>query len=97
MLTNSLRRATSILVVDHDPRFRKGLRFSLTTSGYAVDIARNAEQALEYVRRRPIDVVLLDINMPGIGGVEACRRIRAAAPQAGILVALFHLVPSEAD
>jgi CheY-like chemotaxis protein len=37
--------------VDRDPTFRKGLRFSLTTSGYAVDIARNAEEALEYVRR----------------------------------------------
>jgi two-component system KDP operon response regulator KdpE len=86
MLTKSLRRATSILVVGHDPTFRKGLRFSLTTSGYAVDIARNAEEALEYVRRRPIDVVLLDTNMPGIGGVETCRRIRAVAPKAGILV-----------
>jgi len=77
---------SSILVVDDDPAFRQGLRASLKTSGYAVDVARNAEQALEYVRQRPVDVVLLDINMPGIGGVEACRRIRAAAPQAGILM-----------
>ena len=77
---------SSILVVDDDPAFRQGLRASLKTSGYAVDVARNAEQALEYVRQRPVDVVLLDINMPGIGGVEACRRIRAGAPQAGILM-----------
>jgi two-component system KDP operon response regulator KdpE len=78
--------ASSILVVDDDPTFRKGLRASLKSSGYDVDVARNAEQALECVRQRPVDVVLLDINMPGIGGVEACRRIRAAAPQAGILM-----------
>jgi two-component system, OmpR family, KDP operon response regulator KdpE len=77
---------SSILVVDDDPTFRQGLRASLKTSGYDVDVARNAEQALEYVRQRPVDVVLLDINMPGIGGVEACRRIRAAAPLAGILM-----------
>jgi two-component system KDP operon response regulator KdpE len=76
----------SILVVDDEPAFCQGLRASLKTSGYEVDVARNAEQALEYVRQRPVDVVLLDINMPGIGGVEACRRIRAAAPQIGILV-----------
>jgi len=77
---------SSILVVDDDPTFRQGLRASLKTSGYDVDVARSAEQALEYVRQRPVDVVLLDINMPGIGGVEACRRIRAVAPQAGILM-----------
>jgi two-component system, OmpR family, KDP operon response regulator KdpE len=77
---------SSILVVDDDPTFRQGLRVSLKSSGYDVDVARNAEQALEYVRQRPVDIVLLDINMPGIGGVEACRRIRAAAPQAGILM-----------
>jgi two-component system, OmpR family, KDP operon response regulator KdpE len=77
---------SSILVVDDDPAFRQGLRASLKSSGYDVHVARNAEQALEYVRQRPVDVVLLDINMPGIGGVEACRRIRAAAPQAGILM-----------
>ena len=72
--------------MDDDPTFRQGLRASLKTSGYDVDVARNAEQALEYVRQRPVDVVLLDVNMPGIGGVEACRRIRAAAPQVGILM-----------
>jgi two-component system KDP operon response regulator KdpE len=77
---------SSVLVVDDDPTFRQGLRASLKTSGYDVDTARNGEQALEYIRQRPVDVVLLDINMPGIGGVEACRRIRAAAPQAGILM-----------
>jgi two-component system, OmpR family, KDP operon response regulator KdpE len=77
---------SSILVVDDDATFRQGLCASLKSSGYDVDVARNAEQALEYVRQRPVDVVLLDINMPGIGGVEACRRIRAAAPQAGIVM-----------
>ena len=76
----------SILVVDDDPTFRDGLRASLKAGGYGVETARTAEQALAYVRERPIDVVLLDINMPGIGGVEACRRIRAIAPQTGILM-----------
>jgi two-component system KDP operon response regulator KdpE len=86
MPRNSRQRATSVLIVDDDPAFRQGLRASLKTGGYDVDVVRNAEQALEYVRQRSVDVVLLDINMPDIGGVEACRRIRAAAPQAGILM-----------
>jgi two-component system KDP operon response regulator KdpE len=76
----------SVLIVDDDPMFRKGLAASLKTSGYSVELARNAEEALHYVRERPVDIVLLDINMPEIGGLEACQRIRALAPQSGILM-----------
>jgi len=76
----------SILAVDDDPAFRMGLAASLKTSGYSVSLARNAQEALHYVRERPVDLVLLDINMPEIGGVEACQRIRALAPQTGIVM-----------
>jgi two-component system KDP operon response regulator KdpE len=76
----------SILLVDDDPTFRKGLAASLKTSGYSVDLARNAEEALHYIRERPVDIILLDINMPEIGGVEACHRIRALAPRSGIVM-----------
>lgn len=85
----------SILVVDDDPTFRQGLRASLKASGYEVEAARNAQDALRHVRQRPVDIVLLDINMPGLSGVEACRRIRAAAPQTGIL--MLTVLDSEAD
>ena len=86
MNTTNSPTAVSVLVVDDDPAFRKGLAASLKTSGYAVDLARNAEEALYYLRERPIDIILLDINMPEIGGVEACRRIRALAPLSGIVM-----------
>jgi two-component system, OmpR family, KDP operon response regulator KdpE len=76
----------SILLVDDDPAFRQGLCASLVTAGYVADTARNAEEAFAYVRERPVDVVLLDFNMPEVSGVDACRRIRAAAPHAGILM-----------
>jgi two-component system KDP operon response regulator KdpE len=78
--------ATKILVVGHDPTCRQGLRASLEGSGYDVDAARNAEEALQYVRQHAVGIALLDIDMPGLGGLEVCRRIRAAAPHAGILM-----------
>jgi two-component system, OmpR family, KDP operon response regulator KdpE len=86
MESNIAHLPFSILIVDDDPAFRHGLRASLKTTGYSADTARNAEEALEYIHGRPVDLVLLDINMPGMGGVEACRRIRAAAPLAGIVM-----------
>jgi two-component system KDP operon response regulator KdpE len=78
--------AVSILIVDDDPSFRLGLAASLKASGYSVRLARNAEEALAYIRERPVDIVLLDINMPEIGGVEACTRIRDLAPRTGIVM-----------
>ena len=76
METNSSQEIFNILVVDDDPTFRQGLQVSLKTSGYSAHMARSGEEALRHVRQQPIDLVLLDVNMPGIGGIEACRRIR---------------------
>jgi two-component system KDP operon response regulator KdpE len=75
-----------VLVVDDEPALRKVLRTSLTACGFTVDEARNGEEALGAAQDRAFDLVLLDINMPGIGGVEACRQIRDLAPQAGIVM-----------
>src|ERR1700722_18032734 len=77
---------TSILIVDDDPAFRMGLAASLKASGYSVDLARNAEEAIDYIRERPVDIVMLDINMPEVGGVEACKRLRSLATRSGLVM-----------
>jgi two-component system KDP operon response regulator KdpE len=68
--------AGRILVVDDDAQIRRVMRTSLAARGYEVDDARSGEDALEKLRAGRYDLVLLDINMPGMGGVEACRTIR---------------------
>ena len=76
----------SVLIVDDEASLRKTLRTSLIASGFAVEEARSGEEALTMVQQHPFDLVLLDINMPGIGGIEACRRIRGTSPHAGIVM-----------
>ena len=77
---------SSVLIVDDETTLRKALRTSLIASGFEVEEARNGEEALGTLQRRLFDLVLLDINMPGISGIDACRRIRGISPQAGIVM-----------
>jgi two-component system KDP operon response regulator KdpE len=65
---------------------RRALRTTLSASGFEIEEARDGEEAIEIVARVPISLVLLDSNMPGMGGVEACRQIRALVPCAGIIM-----------
>lgn len=69
----------SILVIDDEPQIRRVLRATLSTHGYEIAEAKTGEEALEWLRKQPADLVLLDMNMPGMGGVEACREIRRAS------------------
>jgi two-component system KDP operon response regulator KdpE len=66
-----------ILVVDDDLQIRRVMRKILVAQGYTVNAARSGEEALEMLRRGRHDLVLLDLAMPGMGGLEACRAIRA--------------------
>src|SRR3979409_1105339 len=66
----------SILVADDEPQIRRVLRSTLSSQGYIIIEAKTGEEAVEAVRKEKPDLVLLDVNMPGIGGIEACREIR---------------------
>jgi two-component system KDP operon response regulator KdpE len=68
--------AANILVVDDEPQIRRVLRSTLSSQGYVITDAKSGEDALESFRKERPDLVLLDVNMPGMGGIEACREIR---------------------
>ncbi len=79
-------RNIRVLVVDDEMAIRVALRTSLTGLGFHVAEVSRGEQALDALRSRPADCVLLDSNMPGIGGLETLRRIRAFAPRLPVLM-----------
>jgi two-component system, OmpR family, KDP operon response regulator KdpE len=86
--------AGRILIVDDDPQIRRVMRVTLTGQGYEVDEVRNGEAALDKIREHRFDLILLDMNMPGMGGLETCRDIRATSD---IAIIMLTVRDSEAD
>jgi two-component system KDP operon response regulator KdpE len=68
-----------ILVVDDEPQIRRVLRATLTSHGYEFYEARTGEEALEAIRANRFDLLLLDMNMQGMGGLETCRAVRSGS------------------
>ena len=66
----------TILIVDDDALMRRSVSVTLTQAGYTTMTAANGEEALQIVRTRPPDLVLLDIGLPGVDGLEALRTFR---------------------
>src|ERR1035437_2383902 len=75
-----------ILIVDDDAQIRRVVRTTLVAQGYDVGEARTGEEALEKLAQQKTDLVLLDINMPGVGGFETCGRIRSTFETAIIML-----------
>jgi two-component system, OmpR family, KDP operon response regulator KdpE len=83
-----------ILVVDDEPQIRRVLKTALAAEGYVVVDAKSAEECFLKLRQDRFDLVLLDVNMPGINGLEACRQIRSSSDIAIIMLTVRN---TEAD
>ncbi len=76
----------SVLVVDDEPAFREGLRQALKQEGFIVHLAADGEEALEVYRAYHPDLVLLDVMLPRMSGIDVCREIRATDDTPVIMV-----------
>ncbi|SEG00712.1 two-component system, OmpR family, KDP operon response regulator KdpE [Bryocella elongata] len=76
----------SILIVEDDPALLESLHGTLTALGLNTEMAATGEYALRLLATHPIEVVLLDLNMPGVGGMATCRVMREAHPDLAIIV-----------
>jgi two-component system response regulator MprA len=79
-------RSMRILVVDDERAVRESLQRALELEGYQVDLAADGEEALARIEGVPADALILDVLMPGIDGLEVCRRLRAAANPIPVLM-----------
>jgi two-component system KDP operon response regulator KdpE len=71
--------SATILVVDDDSQIRRVMRNALSSHGYTIIEARNGEEALKKVRTERLDLIILDLNMPDMDGIEVCREIRVVS------------------
>ena len=81
-----LMSQSRVLVVDDEPSIRRALHTTLSGLGLEIEEASGGEQAVSFVRSEHYDAALLDINMPGMGGIETCRTMRRLEPQLPILM-----------
>jgi two-component system KDP operon response regulator KdpE len=69
----------TILIVDDEPQIRRVMLTTLSSHGYTVVEAKSGEEALDLIRADRPDLIILDVNLPGISGLETCREIRASS------------------
>ena len=79
----------TILLVDDDPDIREFISFNLDKEGFKVETAKNGVEGVELCKKYKPDLVLLDVMMPGMDGIEACELIRATPEIANTLIAFL--------
>ncbi|HEV2419543.1 MAG TPA: response regulator transcription factor [Terriglobia bacterium] len=89
--------AGRILVVDDEPQIRRVMRTALTANGYEVSDVRSGEEAIETLRSTPFDLVLLDMNLPGVDGIAACRAIRESRADSELAIIMLTVRGAEKD
>jgi CheY-like chemotaxis protein len=93
----SMSEKLRVLVVDDDPRLLQIVAMYLTIEGYEVGTAVNGQDGLDKIAAQPPDLVILDVMMPGMDGLEACRRIRSNPQTASIPVLMFSALSGDED
>ena len=88
--------AATILVVDDEKNIRRTLRMVLEGEGFAVDEAESAEQGLATVEQNDVDLVILDVRLPGMSGLDALGRLRASAPALPVIMISGHATVADA-
>ncbi len=85
-------KRVSVLSVDDDLNLSKTMSLILGRKGYAVTTARDGLEALERVKKKPFDMIFMDVRLPRMDGVEAYRRIKKIRPEAVVVMMTAYAV-----
>jgi len=85
-----MQRDARILIVDDEPNVRLVFRTTLESSGYGISTAEDGEEALLWLENTPFDLVLLDLHLPGIGGMETLESIRSSGNNVPVVIVTAH-------
>lgn len=80
------RRPPSVLFVEDEPRLREILSSAIASWGFAVATARSGEEAMRVMTEQPRDIALLDLNLPGMSGIETFEQIRQRWPETAVVI-----------
>lgn len=86
-----------ILVVEDEKNIARVVAYNLEREGYRVNLAKDGEEALDKARRQPPDLILLDLMLPKVDGLEVCRQLRADSRTAQIPIIMLTAKTQEAD
>lgn len=85
-MNSDIKNDFTILIVDDEPEYQRAFSFILTSAGYQVLTCSNGQEALELLSRSPIDLVMTDLKMPGMDGMELVRQVKATYPSIEIMI-----------
>jgi DNA-binding response OmpR family regulator len=87
---DAMSQTCRILIVEDEPNVRLVFRTALESDDHRISLAEDGEKALRWLEDAPVDLVLLDLQMPGVGGMEVLRRLRAAGHDVPVVVITAH-------
>jgi len=80
------REDINVLIVDDEKNLTLAMRRLLSAEGYRAEVAASGEFALEAIKELPFDVILLDVNMPGMNGLETFKKLRKVSPKSKVIM-----------
>jgi two-component system nitrogen regulation response regulator GlnG len=80
------RKDINVLIVDDEKNLTLAMRRLLSAEGYRAEVAASGELALEAIKELPYDVILLDVNMPGMNGLETFKQLRKVSPKSNVIM-----------
>ncbi|MBZ4401891.1 response regulator transcription factor [Myxococcus faecalis] len=86
-----------VLIVDDEPDLAQLIDFNLRDSGFSTQLAGTGEAALVAAREKPPELVLLDLMLPDMSGIDVCRQLRAQSPSREVLIVMLTAKGEEAD